>query len=269
MASTAQIRQWWDGRQCRGPHASLSFLGRFPVRVQPEIVEATKAMEAALRATGYPEPTGPTGSYVCRTIAGTNNYSLHAYALAIDVDYSNNRRFTGPPLEPGFGTDPRFRITEAQVNAVEGIVNTHGEQMWRWLGWITNPDPMHFQINVPPDRCQVAATVFEEEDMWPTQGDVDDSTVRRFTVEAWQLKLAALAGHPYTTGSTAGVIIAAGMIRGTYDDVMAALVAAHTDGSGSGIGPREGAQIDAALASTNHTHQATTTISASQPTEEP
>lgn len=84
-----------------------------------------------------------------------------------------------------------------------------------------------------------------EENMWPTFGDIDDAGLRRFSVETWQLKLAHLEGFTYVSGSTNPPIVAAGMRRGVYDQAMEALVDKWTDTDGGGIGPRQGAQIDA------------------------
>ncbi len=163
MASHAQIEAWWTGRRCTGPLESINVLGRYPVRVQPELADATREMDRVLRAAGYPSPTGPTGSYNCRYIGGTTTWSLHAYAVAVDIDYGNNPYLRGVEIPKGFGTDPRFKLTEAQVDAVEGILNDRGEPIWRWLGW-TIGDTMHFQVDQPPDRCQ-PATIPQEDDV--------------------------------------------------------------------------------------------------------
>ena len=153
MASHAQVEAWWADRRCSGPHVSLTLNGRFPVRVQPELVDATLALSDAIMAGGYRSPMGATGSYNCRKIGGSNTWSLHAYAVAIDWDYGVNPYLRGTTIEPGFKSDHRFELTEWQVDAVESIVNEHGESIWRWLGW-TIGDTMHFQVDVPPDRCQ-------------------------------------------------------------------------------------------------------------------
>ena len=158
MASHAQIEAWWAGRRCEGPHVQLDLNGRFPVRVQPELETAALWLSDAIVGAGYRSPMGATGSYHCRRISGSNTWSLHAYAVAIDWDYGENPYDrNGAKPRPGFGTDPRFLLTEAQVNAVEAIKNDRGESIWRWLGW-TIADFMHFQVDVPPDRCAPAGT---------------------------------------------------------------------------------------------------------------
>ena len=162
MASHAQIEEWWAGRRCQGPHVSLDLNGRYPVRLQPELEAAGVALSLAITDNGYKSPMGATGSYSCRTIGGSDTWSLHAYAVAIDWDYPSNPYLRGTRIERGFGTDPRFDLTEEQVDAVEAIKNQWGESIWRWLGW-TIGDTMHVQVDVEPSRCQPYTT--GEDDM--------------------------------------------------------------------------------------------------------
>ena len=158
MATHQQKLEWWGDRICGRGRIDVTFMGRYPVRIQPEMRQAVEALEHHLLYHGYHLPIDATGSYSCRKIAGTDTWSLHAVPIAIDVDYPNNPVLPYA-LERGFGIDPNITITEAQVNAVEAIVNTHGEQVWKWLGWRTpKADPMHFEIDVPPDRLEIDVT---------------------------------------------------------------------------------------------------------------
>lgn len=141
---------------------ALRILGRFPVKVHVAARDATLALEAALRATGYEYPTDYIGSLSVRAIAGTSTWSAHAYPLAIDLDYGGDNPESPDhpgidknphlhePIPRGFVSDPRFQITEAQVNAVEAIRTNSGARVWRWLGWSIG-DTMHFEI-----RCTLA-----------------------------------------------------------------------------------------------------------------
>jgi len=162
MASHDQKLAWCGDRICGEGRVDVTFMGRAPVRIQPEMRNAVEALEAALRGNGYQLPIDATGSYACRKISGSNKWSLHAVPIAIDVDYPNNPVLPYA-LQPGWGTDSRITITEAQVDAVAKIVNEDGTQIWKWLGWRTpKADPMHFEIDVPPDKCQ---PVTEDENM--------------------------------------------------------------------------------------------------------
>lgn len=157
MATHNQKLEWWGDRICGIGRIDVEFLGRSPVRIQPEMVAAVDALEAVFLAHEYPMPTSYTGSYSCRKISGSDTWSLHAVPIAIDVDYPNNPVLPYE-LERGFDTDPGCFITEAIVDDVEAIVNENGDSIWKWLGWRSGTaDPMHFEIDVPPDACQPAA----------------------------------------------------------------------------------------------------------------
>lgn len=141
----------------------LHMLGRYPVRVQEVLYEATQAFETVLVNTGYENPCDWIGSYNKRPIVGTDFWSKHSYGIAIDLDYGGgddhpfidhnphvHRQIV--PGDPGFGVD--WQILEHQVRAVEAILNLDGHQIWRWLGW-TIGDTMHFEAIVAPNACQV------------------------------------------------------------------------------------------------------------------
>ena len=155
MATTQQVRDWYAANRCNGGRlAVIRFFNKGPVRVAPELVDAAHALESTLLKAGYQPGSNPyIGSYNCRPIAGTNRYSLHSYGVALDIDYAHNPHLHRS-ISRGFGTDRRFKFTEDQVKAGEAIKNTHGQQLWRWLGWSIG-DTMHWEIQVPPNRAQV------------------------------------------------------------------------------------------------------------------
>lgn len=156
---------------------SLRILGRYPVRVQEVLRDATFAMEQALINTGYENPCDYIGSYNVRAIAGTDIWSMHSYGIAIDIDYGGDnpespdhpgidknphihRRIV--PGDSGFGVE--WQILEHQVRAVEAIKNTDGDPVWRWLGWSIG-DTMHFEVRVGPQFTTVDwSTVYTGED---------------------------------------------------------------------------------------------------------
>lgn len=167
---------------------SYEFLGRRYVRVQPEILDAVKAMEMALRANGYEDPCDYTGSYFYRLIGGTDTWSSHAYGLALDVDYGYAEADRLVDKNPYLGFRPTreqygvlFQFTWADVQAVKAIKNIWGEPMWLWLGDTSLGDTMHWQINVAPDRTEVDwTTVLGYE---PEEGD-DELTITELVTDA-------------------------------------------------------------------------------------
>ena len=158
----------------------LTFLGRYPIRVRPELADATAAVEEALIASGYENPCDYVGSWMYRAITGTGGLaSAHAYAVAIDIDYGGDTDGDGDPTidrnphihrpivpgDPGFGVE--WQILEHQVEKIEAIRNVDGDQIWRWLGWAIG-DTMHIDVLVGPAACTVDwSTVYtgQEDDM--------------------------------------------------------------------------------------------------------
>ena len=157
----------WELQPSDAELARLTILGRYPIRVRPELVEAVNAMHEVLIATEYENPCDYIGSWHYRAIAGTDGLaSGHAYAVCIDLDYGGDTDGDGDPTidknphlhrrivpgDPGFGVE--WQILEHQVRAIEAIRNIDGERIWRWLGWAI-ADTMHFEARVGPNDCIV------------------------------------------------------------------------------------------------------------------
>lgn len=178
---------WTDYAGLTSNLVTVSFLGRSPVKVQKELVEATAALEQALIENGYENPCDYVGSYYYRTIGGSGTLSEHAYGTALDIDYGGDNPDSpdhGRPVDnnphlkrridpgdPGFGT--QFQFTESDVRVMERIKNVHGEQIWGWLGWRIG-DTMHVAVKVRPDRTQVDWSTVGGEEMWAN--DFTDKT---------------------------------------------------------------------------------------------
>lgn len=165
---TSDIRDLWYLQRCdNGTLVDGGFLGSTDFRAQPEIHDAVKAAEVALWNAGYrPNANGLPDQRGYRTCSGGGidgqdcesdgtNCSLHNYAVAFDVDPAENPhlRVVYPDEATLFAS---CQITKAQVQAVEAIRNTDGDQVWRWLGWSIG-DTQHFQINVGPEDATLAA----------------------------------------------------------------------------------------------------------------
>lgn len=180
--------QWEPYLGATGSMVSMRLLGRYPIKVQDFWAPAVTAMNDALIDTGYENPCDWIGSYMKRPIAGTDYWSWHSYGAAIDLDYGGDNPDSPDhpgvdrnphlrePIDPGFGTDPRFQITEHQVNAIESIRTGNGKPVWRWLGWSIG-DTMHFEPACSPTD---AATGIQYR-----QGDPDPMWIYDITDETW------------------------------------------------------------------------------------
>ena len=148
LESTADMRRAWSDWFCsKGPgkFANVQFFGRGIGGVPVPAVDAFKALEAALMATGYLPRS--SWSNKCRKIAGTNRYSLHAYGIAIDIDPDENPQSAGAPFSG--------RIQKVHVDAALQIRNTAGRRVWQWGGNWSTPDRMHFQLDQGPNAVVI------------------------------------------------------------------------------------------------------------------
>ena len=141
-ATTSQVRAWWDPPCQPSRLTTISFGDQGArVTVDARTVPVWRQVEAAFAAHDYPIRAGDTGAYNCRRITGGTGYSLHAYGIAVDVNWSTN------PYGPTLRTD----MPPGAIAAIEAI-RARGEQAVRWGGrYSGNKDAMHFEVVVPPD----------------------------------------------------------------------------------------------------------------------
>jgi len=138
--STSQVRREYSAYKCNSHDwATVSILGRAPVKVMGLWVPAWKALEATVRHAGYPQ-AHIVGSYACRAVRDSVFASLHSYRAAIDIDPALNGRT--------YRRDwwRRSRLTQAQVAAVEALRFNDGSYMFTSGIHFAHKDPMHFQI---------------------------------------------------------------------------------------------------------------------------
>mgnify|MGYP006053707913 FL=1 len=139
MRSTAELRILW-APACTAPFARLNLYGEGVVTVDVLIVDAVKALNAVLIDWDY-RTRRDTGAYNCRPITGGTNYSLHAYGIAVDLNWSTN------PYGHHLITD----MPIGMIEDIEGIRTAGGVQVWRWGGrYSNNKDAMHFEVVASP-----------------------------------------------------------------------------------------------------------------------
>lgn len=140
MRSTAELRILW-APACTAPFARLNLYGEGVVTVDVLIVDAVKALNAVLIDWDYRTRRADTGAYNCRQITGGRSYSLHAYGIAVDLNWSTN------PYGHHLITD----MPIGMIEAIEGIRTAGGVQVWRWGGrYSNNKDAMHFEVVASP-----------------------------------------------------------------------------------------------------------------------
>lgn len=141
MPTTAQLRSMW-APACSSTRVLTLWTG-VRVSVDPRAVEAFRALDQAMQAHGYQPRAGQTGAYNCRRITGGSGYSLHAYGIALDVNWNANP----------YRADGRL-VTDLPpklVEAIEGIRTDGGVGVFTWGGrWSSVKDPMHFELDLSP-----------------------------------------------------------------------------------------------------------------------
>jgi hypothetical protein len=144
VLTQSQIRAYWAPR-CTGPFATVSLYGAGKVTVDAAIVSAVKALDKVLIAYSYETRRIDTGAYNCRSNTSGTGWSMHAYGVAVDINWQSNpysRVLRTDMLRNGDGKMPH-RICMIRTN--------NGRQVWNWGGfWTGNKDAMHFEIVCTP-----------------------------------------------------------------------------------------------------------------------
>ena len=137
MLTTSQLRTEWAPACPSGDLTRVSLHGDGIVSVRRSIVSAVQALDACLAAHGYRTRKADTGAYNCRRITGGTGYSLHAYGIAIDINWQTNP----------YGRTLRTDMPSVMVRDIKAIRTRSGKQVWRWGGdYQTNKDAMHYEI---------------------------------------------------------------------------------------------------------------------------
>jgi hypothetical protein len=144
--------------------------------VERHTADAWTVFAAAMNRHRYYFRESAGGTYNCRQIAGTDDYSLHSYGLALDLNPSKN----GPQGSPTCDQPDAFR------QAVKGIHTVSGRRVFEWGGdWSpSSQDPMHWQIGATPDELATGIIDPEEDDMALTDEDLD-----RIAKAVWSHKI--------------------------------------------------------------------------------
>lgn len=144
MLTQSQIRSAWSPR-CTGPWATVSLYGAGRVTVRSRIVPAVKALNTVLAAYKYSTRAADTGAYNCRLNTSGTAYSLHAYGIALDINWQSN------PYSSTLRTDMLKYGDGRMPHRICAIRTNNGRQVWNWGGfWSGSKDAMHYEIVCSP-----------------------------------------------------------------------------------------------------------------------
>jgi peptidoglycan hydrolase-like protein with peptidoglycan-binding domain len=188
MLTTTQLRAAW-GPACklRDP-VTLELHGAGRVHVDGRMADAVRALNDVLVRWDYRTRRADTGAYNCRKITGGNGYSLHAFGIAIDINWQSN------PYGKKLVTD----MPAGMVAEIKALRTRNGKQVWGWGGdYRTNKDAMHYEaVCAPADLATGIANTSA-----PSGTGIPHDVLRRgdtgrpVTAVQWTL---TFLGHPTT-----------------------------------------------------------------------
>lgn len=129
-----------------GPYSA----GFIRLKFHPAAIDWARAMAAILLFHNYSFDESAGGSISCRKITGSSRTSLHAHAIAFDINPSRNRytrTIGGGLIQWGRQTD----MSKAMIADMEAVRTKNGKRVTQWGGrWWNIKDAMHFE----PTRCE-------------------------------------------------------------------------------------------------------------------
>lgn len=167
MARTTQeLRTLWREYECAESRMVIVPFGPDRIRVAPPSAPAWAALAAVLDHHDYAIRTGDTDSFNCRPNKSGGGKSLHAFGIALDVNWMTNPyrdhageravRWSDKPVQAARSEDVRIGradtdFTEALIADVGRIATREGKRVFEWGGsWRTIKDCMHFEIDLSP-----------------------------------------------------------------------------------------------------------------------
>jgi D-alanyl-D-alanine carboxypeptidase/Bacterial SH3 domain len=164
--TTPKLRRLWKTYECSEKKMVVIPFGPDKIRIAPPTAAAWDALASVLDHHRYDIRTADTDSYNCRNIKGTTLKSLHAYGIALDVNWNSNPflrtpdkrkvRFSGKATQAERAETVRLGeadtdMTPAMIADVLAIKTRGGKQVFEWGGsWSTTKDSMHFEIDLSP-----------------------------------------------------------------------------------------------------------------------
>lgn len=150
LRSTSALRSIW-GPPCsssRMVRVSLWCCDGASIVVDARTVKAWAALDAIAKKYNYKFRRADTGAYVCRQITGGSGYSLHAYGIAADFNWSTNPYFPYPASKAGHCDMP-----DGMIEEIRNLKTNNGAWVFGWGGdYSSIRDFMHYEIVASPQE---------------------------------------------------------------------------------------------------------------------
>ena len=163
---SSALRQAWADYEGAEEQMTLIPFGPDKIRVAPPTCAAWEALARVLDAHEYAIRGAETDSYNDRSVKGGAEKSLHAYGIALDLNWTTNPyrdhpgerpiRFSQRDTQDARAEEVRLGkadtdMTQAMIDDVLAIRTPSGQTVFAWGGsWLGFKEPMHFQINLTP-----------------------------------------------------------------------------------------------------------------------
>lgn len=163
---SAVLRLAWTDYECAEEKMTIIPFGPDKIRLAPPTCTAWEALARVLDAHDYAIRGAETDSYNCRSIKGGTVKSLHAYGIALDINWTTNPYRDHPGERPTLfspadtqearAEDVRLGkadtdMSQAMIDAVLAIRTKSGQPVFEWGGsWTSLKEAMHFQIDLTP-----------------------------------------------------------------------------------------------------------------------
>ncbi len=141
--STSELRKLWSPPCAVEHYVELELHSGAVITVHRLTADVFLAVDAVMERFGYAPRPRDTGAYNCRKIVGGTNYSLHAYGIAVDYNWSTN------PYGRKLVTD----MSPELIDAILAIRTVGDRPALRWGGhYSRNKDAGHFEIIASPEE---------------------------------------------------------------------------------------------------------------------
>lgn len=172
--NNAQLRRLWRDFECDETRLVRIPFGPDSIRVAAPAAEAFQRLAEIILRHGYEIRPVDTDSYNCRTITGGKLKSLHAYGIALDINWRTNPyrdhpgtrppRFSPKPTQAERAADVAAGhadtdMTPAMIAEIEALTTIDGRRVFKWGGHFgTLKDAMHFELDVGPEELERGLT---------------------------------------------------------------------------------------------------------------
>lgn len=165
LRTTSALRSIW-GPPCssdRMVKVALWCCDGASVVVDSRTVKAWAALDAIAKKYNYKFRPADTGAYVCRKITGGSGYSLHAYGIAADFNWSTNPYFPYPVSKDGNSDMP-----DGMVDEIRNLQTNNGAWVFGWGGdYSSIRDFMHYEIVASPEELATGINFSTGDDEMP------------------------------------------------------------------------------------------------------